>query len=85
MIGVHPEVGYRKPDKRIYNTLSDRIQSPISCCVFVDDSSNNLRPASEIGIKKIRFVRRESNDDFSVDFEISGFTELPQAIKRVFK
>ena len=56
----------------------DRIQSPISCCVFVDDSSKNLCPASEIGIKTIRFVRRESNDDFSADFEISVFTELPK-------
>jgi putative hydrolase of the HAD superfamily len=85
IIIISGEVGYRKPDKRIYNILSDRIQSPISRCVFVDDSSKNLRPASEIGIKTIRFVRRESNDDFSADFEISGFTELPQAIERVFK
>jgi len=40
---------------------------------------------SEIGIKTIRFVREESNDDFSADFEISSFVELPQAIERVFE
>jgi putative hydrolase of the HAD superfamily len=85
IIIISGEVGYRKPDKRIYDILSDRIQSPLSCCVFVDDSSKNLRPASEIGIKTIRFVRGESNDDFSADFEIIGFRELPQAIERVLK
>jgi len=85
IIIISGEVGYRKPDKRIYDILSDSIQSPLSCCVFVDDSSKNLRPASEIDIETIRFVRGESNDDFSADFEISSFTELPQAIERVFK
>ena len=85
IIIISGEVGYRKPDKRIYNILLDRIQSPSSDCVFVDDRAKNLRPASEIGIKTIRFVREESNNDISADFEISGFAELPQAIERVFE
>ncbi len=85
IIIISGEVGYRKPDKRIYNILLDRIQSPPSDCVFVDDRSKNLRPGSEIGIKTIRFVREESNDDFSANFEISSFVELPQAIERVFE
>lgn len=42
-------------------------------------------PASEAGVKTIRFAREESNDDFSADFEISSFVELPQMIERVFK
>ena len=49
----------------------------------VDDRSRNLRPASGIGIKTIRFAREESNDDFSADFEISSFVELPQAIEKI--
>ena len=85
IIIISGEVGYRKPDKRIYNILLDRIQSPSSDCVFVDDRAKNLRPASEIGIKTIRFVREESNNDISADFEISGFAELPQAIERLFE
>lgn len=85
IIIISGEVGYRKPDRRIYNILLDRIQSPSSDCVFVDDRAKNLRPASEIGIKTIRFVREESNNDISADFEISGFAELPQAIERVFE
>ncbi len=85
IIIISGEVGYRKPDRRIYNILLDRIQSPSSDCVFVDDRAKNLRPASEIGIKTIRFVREESNNDISADFEISSFAELPQAIERVFE
>jgi len=52
IIIISGEVGYRKPDKRIYNILLDKIQSPPSDCVFVDDRSKNLRPGSEIGIKQ---------------------------------
>jgi len=85
IIIISGEVGYRKPDKRIYNILLDRIQSPPSDCVFIDDRSKNLRPGSEIGTKTIRFAREESNDDFSAYFEISSFVELPQAIERVFE
>ena len=85
IIIISGEVGYLKPDKRIYNILLDRIQSPSSDCVFVDDRAKNLRPGSEIGIKTIRFVREESNDDFSANFEISGFAELPQSIERLFE
>ena len=85
IIIISGEVGYRKPDKRIYNILLDRIQSLSLDCVFVDDRSKNLRPGSEIGIKTIRFAREESNDDFSANFEISGFAELPQAIERLFE
>ncbi|MBA7545684.1 hypothetical protein ES705_38056 [subsurface metagenome] len=85
IIIISGEVGYRKPDKRIYNILLDRIQSPPSDCVFVDDRSKNLRPGSEIGMKTIRFIREESNDDFSANFEISSFAELPQAIERLFE
>jgi putative hydrolase of the HAD superfamily len=85
IIVVSGEVGYRKPDKRIYNILLYRVQSAPSNCVLVDDKSKNLRTASEIGIRTIRFIREESNDDFSAEFEISSFTELPEAVKKVFE
>lgn len=85
IIIISGEVGYRKPDKMIYNILLDRLQSPPSDCVFVDDRVKNLRTWSEIGIKTIKFIRDKSNDDFSANFEICSFVELPQAIERVFE
>lgn len=85
IIIISGEVGYRKPDKRIYNILLDKIQSSPSNCVFIDDRAKNLLPASEMGIKTIRFFRDESNDYFPADFEITSFLELAQASERVFE
>lgn len=82
---ISGEVGCRKPDKRIYNILLARIQAPPADCVLIDDSLKNLRSASEIGIKTIKFTREESSDTFSPDFQISCFAELPQAVKKVFE
>jgi len=82
---ISGEVGYRKPDKRIYGILLDRIRSAPSDCVFVDDRARNLRPASEMGIKTIRFVRESSDDDFAADFEVRAFRELPQAVATVLE
>ena len=84
IIIISGEVGYRKPDERIYNVLLDRIHSSPSNCVLIDDREKNLLPASEIGFKTIRFIREESIDYFPADFEISSFVELPQVIERVF-
>ncbi len=85
IIIISGEVGYRKPDKRIYDILLERIQSSPSNCVFIDDRAKNLLSASEIGIKTIRFFREASNDYFPADFEISSFVELAQASERVFE
>lgn len=81
---ISGEVGYRKPDKRIYSILLDKVQSSPSNCVLIDDRAKNLLPASEIGIKTIRFIRENSINHFSADFEISSFVELPQIIERIF-
>ncbi len=81
---ISGEVKCRKPDKRIYKILLDRIQSAPSDCVFIDDRPKNIRPASEMGIRTVRFVREESNDNFAADFEISSFIELLEAVKKVF-
>lgn len=83
VVVISSEVGYRKPDKEIYKILLNRIQSPPSECVFVDDGNENLRSASEIGIKTVGFVREKSNIDFSPDSEISNFVELPRAIEEL--
>lgn len=80
---ISGEVGYRKPDKRIYKILLDRIQSIPSDCVLVDDRPKNLRPASEMGIKTIRFAREKSNYDFAADFEVNSFAELPETEKDI--
>ncbi|VVB97505.1 Phosphoglycolate phosphatase [uncultured archaeon] len=83
IIIISGEVGYRKPDKRIYNILLERIQSSPSNCVFIDDRAKNLLAASEMGIKTIRFIREDGY--FPAGFEISSFAELPRVIERAFE
>ena len=80
---VSGEVGLRKPDEGIYRLLLDNISLPASCCVLVDDRSKNLRPASKVGLRTIRFAREGPQDDFIPDAEIRSFTELPQTIEKV--
>jgi putative hydrolase of the HAD superfamily len=81
---ISGDVGYRKPDKRIYRILLDRIERPPEDCALVDDRPKNLQAASELGFKTIRFVRDPSGPEFSSDGEIRGFPELAAVAARVF-
>ena len=73
---ISGEVGYRKPDPKIYEILLHDIDSSAENCVFIDDKLENLQVASEFGIKTIRFVRKKSKVEFCSEFEISSFKEL---------
>ena len=58
------EIGHRKPNKEIYDALVDRLGVSAHEIAFVDDFSENLRPAHELGMTTILFesptqVRRE--------------------------
>lgn len=81
---ISGEVGLRKPDEKIYKLLLERINAPPSNCVFVDDNLNNLRSASRLGIKTIRFVRSRSKTPFCSEFEISSFKELLGVLKNFY-
>lgn len=83
-IVISGEVGWQKPEEKIYEILLDRIQAPPSACVFVDDRAANLRPAHELGIKTIRFARESPDDDFTPDLEITSFNQLPAALQELF-
>lgn len=84
MIIISGEVGYRKPDKIIFDILLTRINSRPNNCIFVDDNLNNLQTASELGILTIRFVRKKSKVGFCSEFEVSNFTELLGVLKNFY-
>jgi HAD superfamily hydrolase (TIGR01509 family) len=73
---ISGDVGYRKPDPKIYEILLNNINSSAENCVFIDDKLENLQVASELGFNTIRFVRNESKVEFCSEFEISSFKEL---------
>ena len=54
------EEGVRKPDRRIYELLLDRLRVPAADCLFVDDTEENCAAAEGIGMTAMRFVDTES-------------------------
>ena len=81
---ISGDVRYRKPDKRIYEILLDKTQSPAEECISIDDKLENLRAASELGIKTIKFVRIKDKVPFCSEFEISSFKELFQVLENFY-
>jgi putative hydrolase of the HAD superfamily len=49
------EVSHSKPDRQIYGHCLDRLDVPASDCLFVDDSTENVRGALQAGIPAFQF------------------------------
>ncbi|MBN1535866.1 MAG: HAD family phosphatase [Anaerolineales bacterium] len=56
---ISAEVGFAKPDRRIYQYAADRLHVPIEKCVFIDDFSLNIEGAHRAGMKAIHFLNLE--------------------------
>ncbi len=84
VIIISGEVGYRKPDDNIFQILLERTQSLPEDCIFVDDKLKNLRVAAKLGIKTIRFVRKELKVAFCSEFEANSFKELYGIIRNFY-
>ena len=82
-IVISGDVGYRKPDRKIYEILLQTVKAKPDNCIFVDDRCRNLIPAKKIGIKTIRFAREFEESEFRPDTEITSFKELEKAIEEV--
>lgn len=81
---ISGEVGLRKPDKRIYELLLSKLKVLPHDCIFVDDRYKNLKMASELGYKTIRFDREVMEKAFEPDGEIKSFSELKGTVERIF-
>ena len=81
---ISGDVGYRKPDIRIYEILLHDIGSSAENCVLIDDKLENLQVASEMGFNTIRFVRNKSKVEFCSEFEISSFKELNPILENFY-
>ena len=81
---ISGDVGYRKPDTKIYDILLRDIDSSAENCIFVDDKLENLQVASELGISTVRFVRKSSKVEFCSEFEISSFKELVPILENFY-
>src|SRR5262249_61456712 len=52
-------VGYRKPERQIYEITLERLGLPASACLFVDDLEVNCEAAQELGFTAVHY--RESD------------------------
>jgi putative hydrolase of the HAD superfamily len=48
-------VGYRKPEKQIYEITLERIGMPAEACLFVDDMEVNCDAARELGFTAVQY------------------------------
>jgi 2-haloacid dehalogenase len=55
LILLSGEVGVNKPNARIFEIMLDRLGSPASNCLLVDDSMQNIAVAQSLGFQTIQF------------------------------
>ena len=55
-------IGYRKPDRRIYEFAIRRMGVTYENAVFIDDMIENINSAEKLGISGVRFENRRSLD-----------------------
>ena len=48
-------VGYRKPERQIYDITIERLGLPASACLFVDDMEINCEAARELGFTAVQY------------------------------
>lgn len=59
LVVISAEEGTAKPSEQIYRILLDRLSIRAEECVFIDDSPENVRTASELGIQTVLYQERE--------------------------
>jgi putative hydrolase of the HAD superfamily len=53
---ISAELGIAKPDPRIYHLLSHTLQCNFKEILFIDDFTENIHAASELGIQTILYT-----------------------------
>lgn len=76
---VSADVGFRKPQKEIYEFALKRIGKCAEECCFIDNSVSNLNVAAELGILPILFNRDGEEYDGII---INTFEELAEFLKK---
>ena len=74
---VSADVRCRKPETKIYELALKKMGVAADSCVFVDNSSNNLRCAAALGMKTVLFNR--DNEAYEGNI-VNSFDELKQAL-----
>lgn len=77
---ISGDVGYRKPDLKIYEIFLEKTGARPEECIFIDDREKNLKPAMDLGMKVIKFNREKEEKTFLDIISIESFDELGKAV-----
>lgn len=69
------EVGFYKPDPRIYQLTADRLGLPCGQLVFLDDQRTNIRGAEALGIPSVWFDVSDPDSSFAETRKLLGLPE----------
>lgn len=72
---ISGDVGFRKPDRAIYQTFLDVSGIQARDAVFVDDRPRNLVAAADVGMRTVKFGRSDSAGSRD-RATVAGFEEL---------
>lgn len=82
---VSGDLGYRKPDKRIFEAaLTEMKLAPAEVLFIGNDMYRDVFGAKQLGMKTIFFKSNQGEDkkdDVEADYIIYNFSELPEAIR----
>jgi 2-haloacid dehalogenase len=56
-IVISGEVGFAKPDPRIFQVLLEHVDRPAGECLLIDDSTTNIAAAQTLGFQTIHFQK----------------------------
>lgn len=78
---ISAAVGYRKPDKVIYEIILERLGIPADECIYIDNSVKNLLIAQQLGMDTVLFNR--DGELYDGNFKvIYSFEELDDILQR---
>ena len=78
---VSEEVGFKKPDHRIFFHAMNEVGGNIENSVMIgDDLSVDIIPAKEIGMKHIYFNRKKISHNEMLDYEIEDLIEIKEIL-----
>jgi len=72
------DLGYVKPDKRIYTSVMSKLKAKANEIIFIDDLQANLLPAEKIGFHTYLFDNPESLERYLQQKEVIGLTRKTQ-------
>jgi putative hydrolase of the HAD superfamily len=80
---ISGDVGFRKPDPKMYRMLLEKLQISGDECIFVDNTMQNLKAAARFKMTTIHFKRSPSRYMFTPDFTVTNFLELKSVVNKI--